>query len=121
MLKQKSDVSNIFPIFHTMIKTQSNVGIKRLRTDNARNYFNQYLSSYFQKEGIVHESSCVDTSQQNGIAEKKGHLLATVRALLFQKNVPKIFWEEAVLAAAHLINRIPSRVLDFKSPMEVLS
>lgn len=92
LLKQKSDVSNIFPIFHTMIQTQFNVGIKRLRTDNARDYFNQSLSSYFQKEGIVHESSCVDTPQQNGVAERKnGHLLAIVRALLFQKNVPKTF------------------------------
>lgn len=79
------------------------------------------LSSFFQKEGIIHES-CVRTPQQNGVAEtKNGHLLATTRAFLFKKNVPKNYWGEAALNVAHIINRLPSRVLDFKSPMQVLS
>lgn len=42
-----------------------------LRTDNAINYFNQTLSPYFEKEGIVHEFSCVDIPQQNGVVEKE--------------------------------------------------
>lgn len=122
LLKQKSDVSLIFPIFHKMVKTQFGVDIKRIRSDNAKDYFNQVLSPYFQNHGIVHESSCVNTPQQNGVAERKnGHLLATTRALLFQNNVPKNYWGEAVLTSTHLINRIPSRVLGFKTPMQVLS
>jgi hypothetical protein len=40
---------------------------------------------------------------------------------MFQKNVPKSFWGEAVLTDIHLINRLPFRVLRFKSPMEMLS
>ena len=47
------------------------MGIKKLRFDNAREYFNQVLSLYFQKEGIIHESSCVDTPEQNGVTERK--------------------------------------------------
>lgn len=39
---------------------------------------------------------------------------------MFQMNVPKHFWSHGVLTAAYLINRLPSRVLDFKSPLEVL-
>jgi hypothetical protein len=35
--------------------------------------------------------------------------------------MPKSFWGEAVLKTAHLINRLPSRILRFKSPMEMLS
>jgi hypothetical protein len=105
-----------------MVKNQFGVNIKRFRSDNARDYFNQVLTPYFQKEGIVHESSCVNTPQQNGVAERKnGHLLESTRAFMFQKNVPKSFWREAVLTAAHLINRLPSRVLGFKSPREMLS
>ena len=64
----------------------------------------------------------MNTPQQNEVAERKnGHLLEKTRALLFQKNMPKVFLGEGVLTATHLINRLPSRVLGFKSPMDVLS
>ena len=53
LLKQKSEVNNIFPIFHSMVKNQFKVCIKKVRIDNARDYFNQILSPYFQKEGII--------------------------------------------------------------------
>ena len=59
-----------------MIKNQFGVTVKRLRPDNARDYFNQTLTPFFQKEGILHESSCVDTPQQNRVAKRKnGDLL----------------------------------------------
>ncbi|KAJ9556713.1 hypothetical protein OSB04_011327, partial [Centaurea solstitialis] len=71
LLKHKSDVSSVLPNFILMIKNQFGVNIKRLRSDNARDYFNQTLTSYCQKEGIIHESSCVKTPQQNGVVERK--------------------------------------------------
>jgi hypothetical protein len=36
-------------------------------------------------------------------------------------KVPKYLWGQAVLTAAYLINRMPSRVLDWKSPIEMLN
>jgi len=105
-----------------MIQNQFGTKIKNIRSDNARDYFNQTLTPYFQKEGIIQESSCITTPQQNGVAERKNrHLLECTRALLFQNNVPQSFWGEAVLTSAYVINRIPSRVLKFKSPLETLS
>ena len=121
LLKQKSDVSIVIPNFHSMVQNQFGVKIKSFRTDNARDYFNQILSPYFQSQGILHDSSCVNTPQQNGVAERKnGHLLNTTRALLFQGNVPKSYWGEAVLTVTYMINRIPSQVLHNKSPVEIL-
>ncbi|KAJ9679119.1 hypothetical protein PVL29_021142 [Vitis rotundifolia] len=121
LLKQKSDVSIVIPNFHSMVQNQFGVKIKSFRTDNARDYFNQTLSPYFQSQGILHDSSCVNTPQQNGVAEmKNGHLLNTTRALLFQGNVPKSYWGEAVLTTTYMINRIPSRVLDNKRPVKIL-
>ncbi|KAL6315942.1 hypothetical protein AAG906_013776 [Vitis piasezkii] len=59
---------------------------------------------------IVHLSSCVDTPQQNRIIERKNrHLLEVARSLMFSMNVPKLFWGQAVLTAAYLINRMSSR------------
>ena len=108
LLKQKSEVSSDFIQFVSMIKNQFGVNIKRIRFDNVRDYINLVLNSFCQKEGITHESSCVNTPQQNGIAERKnGHLLNQIRALLFQNHVLKIFWGEALLTTTYLINRLP--------------
>jgi hypothetical protein len=68
---------------------------------------------------IVHQSTCVNLPQQNGIAERKNrHLLEVARALLFSTKVPKYLWGEAVLTTSHLINRMSSRVLNLKTPLE---
>ena len=60
----------------------------------------------------MHHSSCVYTPQQNGVAERKNeHLLEVARSIMFTMNVPKLFWREAILTAAYLINRMPSPTL----------
>ena len=121
LMKEKSETGQIFKNFKNMIQTQFQSKIQILKSDNARDYFNSILGEFLAKEGIVHLSSCVDTPQQNGIAERKNrHLLEVARSLMFSTNVPKLFWGEAVLTAAYLINRMPSRVLKFQTPCQTL-
>ncbi|CAN1338667.1 Retrovirus-related Pol polyprotein from transposon TNT 1-94 [Linum perenne] len=121
LMKDKSETSQLFKEFHAMVKTQFHTNILVLRTDNARDYFNSVMGNYLSQEGIIHCSSCVDTPQQNGIAERKNrHLLDTARALMFTNQVPKYLWGEAVLTATYLVNRLPSRVLQYKTPKDVL-
>ena len=56
------------------------------------------------------------------MAERKNrHLLEVVRAISFATKVHKYLWGEAVLTAIYLINRLPTRILDFKIPIKVLS
>jgi hypothetical protein len=42
------------------------------------------------------------------------------RVLLYQNNVPKSYWLDAVLTFAYLINRLSSIKLGFKSLLEIL-
>ncbi|RVX01052.1 Retrovirus-related Pol polyprotein from transposon TNT 1-94 [Vitis vinifera] len=89
--------------------------------DGAIRLWHYRLGEFLAQEGIVHLSSCVDTPQQNGIAERKNrHLLEVARSLMFSMNVPKLFWGQAVLTAAYLINRMSSRVLKFQTPCQTL-
>ena len=76
-----------------MVKTQYSTNIQILHTDNGREYFNQILGEYLNTNGIVHQSSCTNTPQQNGITERKNkHLLEVARSILFTTNTPKQFW-----------------------------
>ena len=118
-MKNKSETSPIFQTFHKMIQNQFQTNIQVFKTDNARDFFNSILGSYLQSHGIVHQSSCVDTPQQNGVAERKNrHLLEVAHSLLFTSHVPKNLWEEAILTATYLINRMSSQILKFKTPFE---
>jgi len=65
--------------------------------------------------------SCVETPQQNGVVERKHqHILNITRALIFQSNLPKLFWNFATSHAIFLLNRLPSKVLHNKSPYDIL-
>ena len=118
LLKQKSEVKNLIVSFIALVETQFNSKIQKLRSDNGPEFC---LPEFYSLKGIVHQKSCVETPQQNGVVERKHqHILNVTRALLFQSNVPKIFWNFAVNHAIFLINRLPSRVLDNKSPYQLL-
>uniref|UniRef100_A0A2P2MB67 Retrovirus-related Pol polyprotein from transposon TNT 1-94 n=1 Tax=Rhizophora mucronata TaxID=61149 RepID=A0A2P2MB67_RHIMU len=52
-------------------------------------------------------------------AERKNrHLLEIARALMFSMHIPKYLWGETILAATYLINRMPTHVLNFATPLE---
>ncbi|KAA0054163.1 Cysteine-rich RLK (RECEPTOR-like protein kinase) 8 [Cucumis melo var. makuwa] len=60
-------------------------------------------------------------SQQNGVAERKNrHLLEVARSLMLSTSLPSYLWGDAILTAAHLINRMPSRILHLQTPLECL-
>ena len=47
--------------------------------------------------GLIQQTSCPHTSQQNGVAEHKNQtLLEITRALMFEAQVPAHYWREAI-------------------------
>jgi transposase InsO family protein len=79
------------------------------------------FQEYLKNKGILSQRSCPYTPQQNGVAERKNrHLLDVVRTLLIDSSVPTRFWVEALSTIVHLINRLPSQVLNFASPYSIL-
>ena len=121
LLKDKSEVKVIFKNFLNMVENQFHTRIQILRSDNGREYFTHVLGTYFSEKGIVQQSSCTNSPQQNGVAERKNrHLLEVTRALMFSMNVPKYLWGDPLLHATYLINRMPSKILNFKTPINML-
>ena len=84
-------------------------------------YINHKMQSFLAEKGVVHHISCPYTLEQNGLAERKHrHLIETTITLLQHAHIPFSFWTYVVHIASYLINRMPSTVLDNKSPFEVL-
>ena len=78
LLKNRSNLFSLFCVFCAEIKTKFNVPIRTLRSDNAKEYMFVLFQSYMAQNGMIHETSCVDTLSQNGVAERKNkHLLET--------------------------------------------
>jgi hypothetical protein len=90
-----------------------------MQTDWGGEY--QKLHSFFEHIGISHLVSCPHAHQQNGAAERKHrHIVEVGLALLAHASMPLKFWEDAFIAATYLINRTPSRVINFETPLERL-
>lgn len=101
-----------------MIENQFGAHVKQIRSDNGPEFS---LAEFYSSKGILHQTSCVATPQQNGRVERKHqHILNVARALLFQSNLPKKLWCYAIQHAVYIINRVPSRLIQHKSPYELL-
>ena len=88
--------------------------IKILHSDNGGEYVNQQFQAYFNSHGLLHETSCSQTPQQNGTAKRKNrHILETAHALLINAHVLNSYWSDVVATAVHLLNRMPTKVLQF--------
>ncbi|XP_071918386.1 retrovirus-related Pol polyprotein from transposon TNT 1-94 isoform X2 [Coffea arabica] len=121
LMKDRSELYSIFCAFVAEIKNQFGVPVRILRSDNAKEYFSTPFNTFMSKSGIIHQSSCPHTPQQNGVAERKiGHLIEIARTVLLHMNVPKQFWSDAVLTACYLINRMPSNILGGQLPHSIL-
>ncbi|CAM8954310.1 unnamed protein product [Rhodiola kirilowii] len=115
----KSEIALIFKNFVALVDTQYHKRIQRVRADNGTEFLP--LRIFFDAKGIIFETSCVATPQQNGRVERKHrHLLNVARALRFQAHLPLQFWAECVSAAAFIINHTPSPNLGHRTPYELL-
>lgn len=114
----------MFTTFQAFVKYVTNhfhANIKIIRTDNDTEFFNHQFSHFLSSLEIQHQSSCPYTPQQNARVERKHkHLLEMTRSLRFQSGLLAKYWGECLLTATHLINLLPTPVLQFKSPYELL-
>ncbi|WVZ04925.1 hypothetical protein V8G54_018271 [Vigna mungo] len=89
-----------------------------IRSDNGTEFI---MADFYKNTGIVHQTTCVETPQQNGLVKRKHqHLLNVTRSLLFQAHLPNIFWSYALIHASTLINCLPTPLLNNHSPHQKL-
>ncbi|KAG8501219.1 hypothetical protein CXB51_003321 [Gossypium anomalum] len=118
-LKHKSEVVQVFMKFKAAVETETGCKIKTIRSDNGTEYTSAQFQALCKDAGIKHQLTNVYTPQQNGVSERKNRsLMDMARCLLFEKNLPKTIWAEAVNTAVYIQNRLPTKALTHKTPFE---
>ncbi|KAH9728536.1 hypothetical protein KPL70_009073 [Citrus sinensis] len=121
-IRSKDQAFERFKAWKTLIETQTNRKVRRVRTDKGLEFCNKQFDDLCEKGGIQRHKTVRHTLQQNGLAERMNRtLMEKVRCMLFHSKLPKTLWAEALCTACYLINRCPSTAIELKTPYEVWS
>jgi hypothetical protein len=121
-MKQKSEQITKFKEYEAIMKRQFDVEVKILRSDGGGEYSSAEFQTYLKGQGIMWQHSAPRTPQQNGKAERANRTIMEMgRCLLLEAGLAHRYWEYAVLMAAYIRNRTPTKANPSQmSPYEVL-
>ena len=105
------------------ITVYENESVKRLRSDNAKEFLPKTFKKWLSQRGIRHELCSAYSPESNGKAERLNALLDMSRTMLI--GAPHLptknrLWAEAVNTSCFIRNRIYSSVSKGKTPYEVI-
>src|SRR5579862_9604022 len=116
--KSASTVLSAFKEYQAWAERQTGHKIKEIRTDRGTEYMGEMIK-YVKCQGIEHNPTAGYSPQSNGVAERMNRTLFDMACTMIDASgAPYELWGEAVLAAAHIRNRIPTSTLDGKTPHE---
>jgi transposase len=83
------------------------VKIKKIRSDNSKEFDNTNIEHYSDEVGIKHEVFTTYTPQQNGVVERKNQKLITLARTMFDEyNTNENLWAEAINTACYASNHL---------------
>lgn len=75
--------------FINLIETQFNTRVQTIRANNGVEFL---MQNFFNSKGIVHQTTCIETPQQNGVVERKHqYSLMLLVLFFFIQNYPLVF------------------------------
>lgn len=104
------------------IKREFNTTVSFLIADDERGYglTDDSARAYCSQEGIRLQIRAPHTKEQNGSAERSGkNLIDRSRSMRVMSNLPLALTPEIYVAAGYLLNRTPTRSIDWKTPFEM--
>jgi hypothetical protein len=115
-------VASIFKKFAKKAQNEFECIIKKIRSDNGKEFNNTNIHEYCDKIGIKHDVFATYTPQQNEVVERKNRTLITLaRTMIDEHNILERFWAKALNTAGYASNRLFSYRLLEKSPDELLN
>src|ERR1700720_1098460 len=98
-------VSDTLKVMITMLECQLAAKVKKLRTDNSKEFVNNTVKAFCKCEGILYKTTAPYTPEQNGIAEQAiVTYFEMVKCMLHASGMDLYYWGEALMYAIHIRN-----------------
>lgn len=119
LLKNKGEALRCFVQFQKYVEVQFGCHIMMFQSDWGGEF--RSFTKVLSQSVIQHRITFPHTSKQNGVVEgKHRHIVEIGLTLLAQASLPMGLWSHAFVHVVHLINRLPTVVLQGHSPYEKL-
>nr|GFA54948.1 hypothetical protein [Tanacetum cinerariifolium] len=83
-LISKDETPEVVIKFIQQIQVGLNKTVRYVRTDNGTEFVNHTLTEYYEPIGIFHQKTVLETSQQNGVVERRNRtLVEAARTIVF--------------------------------------
>ena len=90
-----------------------------VRSNSGTEYTSEKFNKFCEKEGIEHQLIAPYTPQKNKVIERKNRTpMEMTRCLLYDKELPNNLWAEAANTTVFLLNRLPTKTIQQKTPFE---
>jgi transposase InsO family protein len=81
--------------FKAVAEKQSDKRIKIMRSDNAKEYVNNYANNFLKRNGVRHQLSVEYTPQENGAAERANRTtVEKAKSMLTESGLNTKYWAE---------------------------
>jgi transposase InsO family protein len=119
LLRSKDRAAAAIKEFQARAEAESGCKLLALRTDRGGEFTSKEFMEYCAADGVHRQLTAPYSPQQNGVVERRNAMVAgTARCLLKAKGLPAWFWGEAVNTAVYLLNRVPTKAVEGKTPFE---
>jgi len=120
LLRSKKETGVVVRDVLAMLERQSNLKVRRLRSDNGSEFVNETMCTFCHRNGIIHETTIPYNPEQNGIAERAITVFfEMVCSMLYTAGVSLQYWGEAFIYAVYIQSLSATTSLHHIVPYEV--
>lgn len=120
VLKSKTLVLEAFQVYVNRAKAMHQTSISKLRTDLGSEFTSTAFKKFCDDNGIIQQFSEKNVHQHNGVPEVTIKIIMCItRCIMHHAGVSRHWFDDAIMHAIYLLNRMPCSSIHFKTRIEL--
>ena len=122
LIRKKSEVTEEYKRLVTHLKNVHKKAPNILFHDYGGEYRDKRLEKFCEEMGTKIEYSSRDSPDQNAVVERRNGMIKNAAlAMMYHAGLSLSWWGEAVVYAVYILNRLPTKTLGGRTPLQVYS